>query len=289
MCSRKYSVNAKKLAMESNSITDNLNNQFNLLNKNLQNTDRTSRQAALQNILTHCQTPAILTESDADHIFNTFYLALLKCYYDRYENCRNLAIEIVTTLLTALPKTSYYIECIVPTVAKRIGRPELIEDSEEIRLLLAQQIVVIVRECRKPDHDLLANVYNDIIDILVKCQRDSFPAIQRECCIIIRALADASPMFHLRTIDLADGLIVMLQHRHSANRIAAIEAIGIVALHIHGHGETVIKLIAAVSPLLMDAMPTVRLECGRVGCRWLLALRDRYSFFERLVPLVLCW
>lgn len=272
------------------STGDNLNYQFELLNKNLQKPDRTSRQTALQNILTHCRNPDVtFTESDANNIFSAFYLALLKCYNDRYENCRNLAIEIVTTLLGTVPKTSSYTECFVSVVAKRIGRPELLEDSEEVRFALVKQIAVIVRTFCQPRHDLQVNVYNDIIDILVKCLRDTYPVVQLECCNIIGALADASPSFHLRTTELADGLIAMLQHRHSANRIAAIEAIGIVALHMQSNDKTVIKLIAAVSPLLMDAMPTVRLECGRVGSRWLLALRDRYSFFERLVPLVLCW
>lgn len=55
------------------------------------------------------------------------------------------------------------------------------------------------------------------------------------------------------------------------------------------NGDVIVKIIVSVSPLLMDSMPQIREECGRVGCYWLLKLRDRYSFFERILPLVLCW
>uniref|UniRef100_A0A182T996 Condensin complex subunit 1 C-terminal domain-containing protein n=1 Tax=Anopheles maculatus TaxID=74869 RepID=A0A182T996_9DIPT len=43
----------------------------------------------------------------------------------------------------------------------------------------------------------------------------------------------------------------------------------------------------ALSPLLMDDVPYVRRACGRVGCVMLQKLRDRYSFFHRILPLVL--
>lgn len=277
-----------------------LNYEFDLLNKNLQNIDRINRQTALKNILEHCQKMGnSLSENEANQIYETFYLALLKCYADRYENVRNLAIEIMTLLINHLPINSYYIECIVPIIAKRLGQAEIHEDSEEIRLILLQQIAVIVQKFRQPDNDCsttttnvkdyLANIYNDIIDILVKSLRDSHPAVQRECCLIIQKLAAATPNFYMRSVNLVDGLIVMLKHRHLANRIAAIQTLGIVALHIHGNGEAIVKIISSISPLLMDSIPAVRLECGLIGCKWLLDLRDRYSFFERLVPLVLCW
>lgn len=44
-----------------------------------------------------------------------------------------------------------------------------------------------------------------------------------------------------------------------------------------------------ISPLLMDSMGLVRRECGRLGCLLSLKLRDRYSYFEKLAPLILCW
>lgn len=63
---------------------------------------------------------------------------------------------------------------------------------------------------------------------------------------------------------------------------------GVLAVNIQ-NGEAVVKIIVSVSPLLMDSMPQIREECGKVGSHWLLKLRDRYSFFERILPLVLCW
>lgn len=39
----------------------------------------------------------------------------------------------------------------------------------------------------------------------------------------------------------------------------------------------------------MDPIANVRRMCGIVGCEWLMNLRDRYSFFDRIIPLILCW
>lgn len=268
-------------------------NDFKLVNKNLQDPDRNIRQAALKCMLDHCQKIENLSETEANEIYDTFYLALLQCYADKYENVRNAAIEVMTMLVKHLSTNSYYIECIVPVIAKRLGsdRTEIIEESEEIRLVLLQQIFVIVTKFHQCSEgtNYLANVYNDIMDILRKCLPDSFPDVQRECCAIIQVLATATPTFHMRSTDLVNRLILMLRHRQLANRISAIQALGVVALHINGNGETIIKIIQSISPLLMDSIQSVRLECGRVGCKWLLHLRDRYSFFERLVPLALCW
>lgn len=48
------------------------------------------------------------------------------------------------------------------------------------------------------------------------------------------------------------------------------------------------RIIKEISILVMDPVPSVRRECGRVGCLFLVKMRDRYSHFERILPLVLC-
>lgn len=64
---------------------------------------------------------------------------------------------------------------------------------------------------------------------------------------------------------------------------------GVVCLHINNKNDKIVKSIVSISPLLTDSVAAVRRMCGIVGCQWLLKLPDRYSFFERIVPLVLCW
>lgn len=136
--------------------------------------------------------------------------------------------------------------------------------------------------------DRLLKPYNDIVDILKISLLDSFPAILKESCEIIKVTAIASPSFHYRAESLASPLMNLLKHRQSPIRIAAIEALGIVSLNIHSNAEIIKRILKELSPLVMDPIPFVRRECGRVGCLFLMQLRDRYSFFERILPLVLC-
>jgi len=79
-----------------------------------------------------------------------------------------------------------------------------------------------------------------------------------------------------------------LNHKHAQARISAVEAIARLSLHIDASGEGMRRLFNEVSPLLMDTMPLVRREVGQMGILMLLQLLDRYSFFERILPLVLC-
>lgn len=274
----------------------------------IQNPDRRLRQNALQQLLDRCEPPpshnngeettvvpgSVLSPQRAAEIFNVAYLPLFRCYADRFEQCRTLAINVIGALVAQLPRqNSFYAENIVPVLCRRIGQPEIIEDSEEVRLLLVQQLhaIIIQQQLATTDGttDPLLQCYNPIMDILVKTLSDPYPTIQRTSCTIVDALAAVSAFsFPARADQLVGPLIVMLAQRQYALRLAAVRALGTVALHIRSNSETIVRCIVAVSPLLMDGQAPVRLECGRIGCRWLLELRDRYSFFERLIPLALC-
>jgi dynein assembly factor 5 len=264
----------------------------------IQNQDRMTRQRALKELLEYCEDEKNLTPENCTEMFDTFYLYLIKCYGDRFEMCRSLAGLIVTELLKRLEQNDYYLNYIVPVIARRIGQVEMVEESEEMRLQLLEQLNFIVSKYKDLiDHgsvrigdgkDVLLKPYNDIIDILKVCLLDTYPAILRECCSIIKTTSEASTSFHYRAESLVDPLVYLLKHRQSPVRIAAIEALTIVCLNIHTNGEAVKKIICDLSPLVMDPVPYVRRECGRAGCTWLTKLRDRYSFFERILPLVLC-
>lgn len=259
---------------------------------NLQNPERMIRQKALKSL-------QVLVNSDEINIDNSFalfdmvYLHVLKCYTDKYEMCRSLSCSIISEFLPKLPENDFFLGYIIPCITKRIGNRETVEESEEMRLQLLEQLQLVVTKyggtCTETDNDCLLPHYNNMIDILLRTLRDPYPVVQRESCAFIKLLSEATPSFHFRAEALVEPIISILKHRHSNNRIAAIEALGVVSLHILTNGDCVVKIITAISPLLMDSMPYVRRECGRVGCKMLLKLRDRYSYFERIIPLVLCW
>ncbi|XP_053661046.1 dynein axonemal assembly factor 5 [Anopheles marshallii] len=255
----------------------------------VQNPDRMVRQRALKTFeedFIH----GIASDAECSRIFDETYLHILRCYSDRFESVRTVAVSVMDVLLGKLPTNDYYLDCIVPVLAKRIGQAETIEDSEELRLLLLEQLAALVVKYSDPDGnhgDPLLKVFDSVVDILIKTLRDPYPAAQKKSCEIVMALAVATPSLHYRAEVLVAPAKTILAHRHSANRIAAIETLGVLSLHILSNGDRVSEIIMALSPLLMDDVPFVRRACGRVGCLMLEKLRDRYSFFHRILPLVL--
>lgn len=200
--------------------------ELNQLCNNIQNADRSVRQNSLKKLL-----DLSATEQTAEQVvllFDQAYLHIIKCYADKYESCRCLAVEIISNLLRTLPENGYYVEVIVPVIVRRIGQKEIIEDSEELRLQLVQQLLQIIDKfaVNELKGDQLKNSYNDIIDVLLKTLRDPYVNVQRECCSIVRSLANATPSFHCRAESLADPLIMLLKHRQWLSRIEAIKALG---------------------------------------------------------------
>jgi dynein assembly factor 5 len=266
----------------------------------MRNQERMVRQRALKEFLEFCQNDKNLSNGNAIEIFDWTYLSLIKCYNDKYEMCRSLACSIVSQILKFLEQNDYYLSLLVPVIAQRLTSQDLSEESEEMRLQLLKQLnYIIVKYCDlnvtgsvkkySDGEDRLLKPYNDIIDVLKICLMDNYPAVLKECCEIIKATAKASSSFHYRAEALAVPLITLLKHRHSNIRVAAIEALGIVALNIHTNIDKIRQILKEISPLLMDSVPSVRKECGRTGCLFLMKLRDRYSLFEPILPLVLCW
>lgn len=266
-------------------------NEAQIMCKKLQNPERTIRQMALKELL-KIATKELHSEISAEEWFDATHLYIIRCYADRFEMCRSLAASIISGFIlnTANPNDSY-LDYIVPILKRRIGQGAIVEDSEELRLQLIEQTLEVVQAFSsvREGEDPLMRHYNDIIDTILKTLTDPYACVQRKACEVIMALAGATRCFHSRADSLVNPLIVLLSHRQSATRVIAIETLGCVCLHIDNKNDKIIKVITSISPLLMDLVPSVRRQCGRVGCRWLLELPDRYSFFERILPLVLCW
>ncbi|XP_035894590.1 dynein assembly factor 5, axonemal [Anopheles stephensi] len=255
----------------------------------VQNPDRMVRQRALKNFEVNFIRD-IASDEECSRLYDETYLHILRCYGDRFESVRTLAVSVMDVLLGKLPTNDYYLGCIVPVLVKRIGQAETIEESEELRLQMLEQLEMLVVKYSDPDGshgDPLLKVFDSVVDILIKTLRDPYPAAQKKSCEIVIALAEATPSLHYRAEVLVEPAKSILPHRHSANRIAAVETLGVLSLHILSNGDRVSEIIMAVSPLLMDDVPYVRRACGRVGCVMLQKLRDRYSFFHRILPLVL--
>ncbi|SPP80269.1 dynein assembly factor 5, axonemal [Drosophila guanche] len=260
--------------------------------KELESTDRAHKTKILKQMLEWVEScnEEGNTELLADY-FDRLYLHLLKCYHDRFESVRDGAVRLVDAYLERLPPMDFNLLNVVSTLTERMGQAETVEPSEEIRLLYIGQLHLMVRKYAKMGNvGVFRECYNLLVKVLNKAIRDEYPVVQREACTTLVALCAVAETAELRpyTEQLAVALYGMLNHKHAPARISAVEALGRLSLHMDASAESMRRLFGEVSPLLMDRMPLVRREVGIMGVLMLMDLLDRYSFFERILPLVLC-
>lgn len=198
-----------------------------LLCKNIQCDDRIVRQKALKDLLRIVAGP--LDADEARELFDHTYLHIIKCYADKFETSRALATSIFGRFVECLPSDNdYYLGYLVPVLKRRIGMSEIVEDSEEMRLQLIEQVYQIVDKFKykKDGKCLLLTSYNDIMDILAKTLTDPYSAVQQQACQVIKIMPKATPFQGDKLPPLVVPLIALLKHRHSAVRILGIETLG---------------------------------------------------------------
>lgn len=209
------------------SSSDNIENKLKLeiLCKNIQSIEKPQRQCALKELLKIVSDQ--INEEDLKELLSHFYLHLVRCYTDKFESIRSLSISIASEFLQKFTtRNDFFLEYIIPTIRRRIGLPELHEQSEEMQLQLLEQVWEIVEKFQCKNEDLLMRAYNDIMDILMRNLTNQYPNAHKQCCKIIQLLATATPSFYVRAESLVDPLTELLSHRQSATRTIAIETLG---------------------------------------------------------------
>lgn len=199
--------------------------ELEVLCKNIQSSEKSVRQRALKELLELVSKQT--NDDDLKELFEGTYLHLLKCYADRFEATRSLAISVVNQFSDAFEmRNDFFLDYIIPTIRRRIGAPEMIEGSEELQLKLLEQLEGIVDKYRSKDEDFLMRSYNDIIDVVARNLTNPYSNAHRQCCKVIQVLATATPSFYMRAETLIDPLIELLSHRQSASRITAVDTLG---------------------------------------------------------------
>lgn len=199
--------------------------ELEVLCKNIQSSEKSVRQRALKELLDLVSKQT--NDDDLKELFEGTYLHLLKCYADRFEATRSLAISVVNQFSDAFEmRNDFFLDYIIPTIRRRIGAPEMIEGSEELQLKLLEQLEGIVDKYRSKDEDFLMRSYNDIIDVVARNLTNPYSNAHRQCCKVIQVLATATPSFYMRAETLIDPLIELLSHRQSASRITAVDTLG---------------------------------------------------------------
>ncbi|XP_049418190.1 dynein axonemal assembly factor 5-like [Epinephelus fuscoguttatus] len=223
-----------------------------------------------------------LSGSVLQEVFSALLKPLLKCLSDPMERCRETAITMITEFIRCVPKPEESLPYLMPCLAQRLGEKEILEPAEELRLSAVEMLTLTVEVCGRH----LAPYLNDVINILQRTVVDPFPDVRRESCKCTVTFAKCVPEhFHMQAESLIKPLMQTIAHQHSRVRVSVIEATG--AVIQHGTGKNVDDVLSHLAQRLFDDSPQVRKAVTAVVGDWLLHMRDRYSYFHKLIPLLL--
>ncbi|XP_026218673.1 dynein assembly factor 5, axonemal [Anabas testudineus] len=223
-----------------------------------------------------------LSSSVLQEVFSVVLKPLLRCLSDPMERCRETAVLVITEFIRCAPKPEESLPYLMPCLAQRLGEKEILEPTEELRLLTMEMLTLIVDVCGKH----LAPYLNEMINILQRTIVDPFPDVKRESCKCTVNFAKSVPEhFHMQSDSLVKPLMQTIAHQHSRVRMSVIDATG--AVIQYGSGKNVDDVLSHLAQRLFDDSAQVRKAVAAVVGSWLLHMRDRYSYFHKLIPLLL--
>ncbi|NXY87624.1 DAAF5 factor, partial [Alcedo cyanopectus] len=208
---------------------------------------------------------------------------LVRCLAgDAAERCRELALQLLCHGLTHGDRPGEALPVLLPAVAQRLCPPQGCEPSEELRLGLVQLLSLLLQRCGPA----VVPYLTEVIHILQTTLLDHYAEVRRESCRCAMSCAQAMPEhFHLQSESLIKPLMQTISHQHYRVRVDVIQATG--AVIQFGNGKSVDDVLSHLAQRLFDEIPKVRHAVTTVIGEWLLHLRDRYSYFHKLIPLLL--
>ncbi|XP_045497343.1 dynein axonemal assembly factor 5 [Colias croceus] len=250
----------------------------------LQSESKMTRRNALHKINEEIFNNPANSDCDLAIVFPDIYAYVLKSFSDESEACRENAITIISNFIQRLPLNDYYLTYIFPVIVRRIGCPEIVEESEEIRLVLMELVHSIIDKY-KGSH-LLTPFFNDFTSILTKTSTDPFPKVKLEACECIILLTKVLQRdFHFQSESFVKPVLSNFAHQHFRVRVASVRAIG--AIVMAGNVKCFELSITPMAEKLFDENTQVRLQVTLEVGNWMLSYRDRYSFWHRMIPLLL--
>nr|XP_033819652.1 dynein assembly factor 5, axonemal [Geotrypetes seraphini] len=243
---------------------------------------KSARKRALGGIQKVVVADGRLSGAALQRVFGELLKPLLRCLADPAERCRETVVQLLSHCVGAVPRPEEALPHLVPALAQRLGAPETVEASEELRLALLQLLTLTVEVCGGK----LAPYLDEVGRILQRTLVDPFPDVRKESCKCASLYARSIPEhFHMQSESLINPLMQTISHQHSKVRVAVIHTTGTVIQY--GNGKSVDDVLSHLAQRLFDDAPQVRQAVTTVVGDWLLDLRDRYSYFHKLIPLLL--
>ena len=139
---------------------------------------------------------------------------------------------------------------------------DVVETSEEVRLLLLTILTKILEMTTGEQEDDLRIHLDDLVRILGSCIIDTFADVKEMACNNVGLLAKVlSKDFHFNAANLINPLAKSMTHQQKKVRVACIQAVGVV-LHHSGFDE--FQLIGShLAQRLFDPVPVVRLSVSK--------------------------
>ncbi|XP_074867131.1 dynein axonemal assembly factor 5 isoform X2 [Carettochelys insculpta] len=251
----------------------------------LQEPGRDARVRALRAIRAEVQERPLSAPVVQEVFAKQLLRPLVRCLVaDPAERCRELAVQLTCHCLSHGSRPAEALPCLLPALAQRLCAPQgqIHEPCEELRLALVQLLGLLLELCGAA----LAPYLSEVVRILQATLLDPYPEVKRESCRCATASARAMPEhFHMQSELLIKPLMQMISHQHFRVRVAVIQATGTVLQF--GNGKSVDDVLSHLAQRLFDEIPQVRQAVTSVVGEWLLHLRDRYSYFHKLIPLLL--
>ncbi|XP_028840855.1 dynein assembly factor 5, axonemal isoform X2 [Denticeps clupeoides] len=242
---------------------------------------RASRKRALEAVRRETVDKS-LSGAALQRVFSSLLRALLPCLADPMDSCREAAVQLIGDFVRRVPRPEDSLADLMPCLAQRLGSQEAVEPAEELRLALTELLSLTVGLCGKR----MAPYLDEVVRILQRTVVDPFPDVKRESCKCAIEFAQSVPEhFHMQAESLVKPLMQTITHQHSRVRVAVIQATGVVVQH--GNGRTMDDVLSHLAQRLFDDSPQVRKAVTVVVGDWLLHLKDRYSYFHKLIPLLL--
>lgn len=153
------------------------------------------------------------------------YKHILRCFSDKAEAVRLSAINLFLDIVNS-SSDSFGKQCLVyliPILTQRLGLPEIVESSEEVRLLLIRLLHDVIKKYKSD----LPPYLDDMVKILGQSLVDPFPEIKLESYECASDLAKAIPQhFHQQSETLIQPMLQGFNHQRYKVRVGAINAIG---------------------------------------------------------------
>ena len=221
---------------------------------------------------------AELTEKDE------IFMVAIKGINDSYERCRELSCDVLLSLLNRFEASEVQniTHCLVQILSRKLSTEDEYEPSEEVRLKMLGLIILLLDA-----FGIDVKVYSeDVVDICHQTLKDTCPSIKQKAAEIVSMLKDHHKMaLKKKGIGLVEPLAKNLAHQQHRVRVAAVKALGDLVLSTDG--GVFENTVSHIAQRTFDPSPHVRKQVANVTGSWLAHFPDRYSYFYKIVPLLI--